>query len=281
MPLISKPEFIQLLSSEYLRSINDNKEQYYIGMGNPNADILIVGKEKALDLNNDYYAPIIQHESKLNVEHWIDIFDNYNDLTDSFNPILLQRISPLSGFNPFCPMLFPLTANIVNSSSRHTYRIIETLISRGRINDFSFTENNTFDHCFLTEVNHIPALNNSGFNREISTHRNRDLFISSNPFFQSFRIVVVHVGVNSTKYIGARNSMERLLCVQRLFNGGVNNIPITITLGINRAGRCIEADLYINEVNNSIVVVCNQLSGAAGWTNEALINLKTELGIVV
>ena len=276
MALIKKTEFTSLLNSPFLRSLSENKEQYYIGMGNPNADILIVGKEKALDLNDENYLPIIQHESNLNIDHWMSVVDSYNDLSNSFDSLLMKRTSPLNGFNPFCPMLFPITAQLVHSKPGHTYKKIEKLLNLGEIDDFSSPENNVFNFCFLTEINHVPTLRNATFNRVNLAHQSRKSFISNNAFFQSFKIVVIHVGVNSRNYIGARNSEERFLNLQNMFNSELQNEPQRLVLDVNNAGRTIEADLYFNSKNTSLVIVCNQLSGSAGWTNTALSNLRSE-----
>jgi hypothetical protein len=276
MTLITKPEFISLLRSTFLRSINENREQYYIGMGNPNSDILIVGKEKALNSDDEKYTQIIQHESNLNIDHWISIVDSYNHLSNIFDSILMNRTFPLEGFNPFCPMLFSQTAKIVQSKPGHTYWKIQKLINSGRIDDFSSPKNNVFNYCFITEINHMPALRNSGFNRVNNSHRNRELFISNNPFFHSFKVVIVHVGVNSKKYIGSRYSETRFLSLQKMFNSELINNPQTIQLDVNQAGRAIEADLYFNNKKTKLVVVCNQLSGSAGWTNNALLNFTSQ-----
>ena len=254
-------------------NILKNSENY-IGMGNPDSNILFVGQEKALNVNDEIYDPIVNHESVLNYAHWNDIVVNHLGITDNFSPDLMTRLAPLNGFNPFSPMLFPPTAAIVQPLGGHTYRKIEALLNARigvRILNIFETEiftDSIFSECFLTEISDKPSLKRAG-NRMTPA---RDIFISSNEFYKSFKTVVVNVGLNSTDYIYSRNSEERYIFLKTNFNNGLLNQPITIDLGGNK-----EADVYINPENNSKIIVCNQLSGSAGWSNDQLTRLSAEL----
>ncbi len=280
MPIINKPSFIELINSiNNLTIQNEDRPAYYLGMGNPNSDILIVGKEKALDLNDEVYYPIINHESLLNINHWTDLIQNYNNLEDPFHNILLQRIGNLNGFNPFSPLLFPQIANIVHHNGGHTYQKISYLISLvypvTNLFENILFENSIFSKFFLTEINHTPALNNANFNLTNFMNGPRYNFMSASDFYKSFRIVIVHVGLNSPKYIGSRFSVGRYQLLRSLFNKNLENNPQTLNLGENNNGQ-IQADLYTADVGANIIV-CNQLSGSAGWTNNSLIQLSEEI----
>ena len=117
-------------------------------------------------------------------------------------------------------------------------------------------EDNFFNHCFTTEVNHIPSKYSSHFK---STLDRRELL--RDPFFKSFKYVI----------IGAIGSIE-VKEIEDIFG---SNLPFeTIKIGENKK-REIEIKVLKNEFQK--IILCNQLSGAAGWTTNAIKNLIAEI----
>jgi hypothetical protein len=267
---ITKQSFINIFINENIQKNSKN----YIGMGNPDSEILFVGQEKALNVNDEIYIPIVNHESVLNYAHWNDIVSKYLKIIENFSPDLMTRLEPLNGFNPFSPMLFPPTAAIVRPLGGHTYKKIGALLNaRIGVRNLNIFETNIFtdsifSECFITEISDKPSLTRAGNPMTPS----RSSFISSNEFYRSFKTVVVHVGLNSRDYIYPRNSAERYNFLNINFNNGILNPPIVVVLGGNK-----EADVYLNPENNSKIIVCNQLSGSAGWSNDQLTSLSAEL----
>jgi hypothetical protein len=267
---IEKKSFINIFNNTNIQKNSKN----YIGMGNPDSEILFVGQEKALNLNDEAYSPIVNHESVLNFAHWNDIVSNHLGITDNFSPDLMTRAEPLNGFNPFSPMLFPPTAAIVGPLGGHTYKKIRALLNaRNGARELNIFETNIFtdsifSECFITEVSDKPSLTRSGN----PMTQSRSIFVSSNEFYRSFKTVVVHVGLNSKDYIYARNSVERYNFLKINFNSGILNPPIVLFLGGNK-----EADVYENPLNNSKIIICHQLSGSAGWSNDQLQILSEQL----
>ena len=77
-----------------------------------------------------------------------------------------------------------------------------------------------------------------------------------NDFYSSFTKI----------FIGAKGYLK-IDEIKILFNIDTNNNGIDIELGRNKQ-RVITAKIF--EDNNRKIVYCNQLSGAAGWTNGAI-----------
>lgn len=62
-------EFIDLVYST-------ENQQNYIGMGNPNASILIIGREPAHDLNTDIGRDAFHQDQELSRSNWKNLFEN-------------------------------------------------------------------------------------------------------------------------------------------------------------------------------------------------------------
>lgn len=195
MPLVNIHVFLDLVKCLCEQEIA-NHEQYYIGMGNPDADILVVGQEKALlaggkiytddyiqdfltlvdlgmlprnSLPENFGATIYNQECSLNIHHWCDIINNYNGLNDPLDTVLLNRAIPYTNFNPFHPLLFPPTWRIVNGRHGHYYYGLERLINAyagmqappytTRIIPATPWVESSFSKCFITELSVIAARN--------------------------------------------------------------------------------------------------------------------------
>lgn len=228
MPLIQKNSFLNL--------IKKNTLEEYIGMGNPNSNILLVGSEKAFNVDNQ---PLIaHHELNFNYEHWKNIVHHYNHLTDPYDNLLLTRPYPLDGFNPFNPLFLLDTRCIVMPRGGHTYHKIKRLINHfqgihhhpdtyidptlpeGDVFDF-----NTFSKCFITDLSSTPATNQKKANFKLDeflkSKRYDFLLNHASSFYQDFKTTILYFGKNEN-YIGRVNSDQRL-SVLRIFNPSVTH----------------------------------------------------------
>lgn len=217
---------------------------FYIGFGNPNSDILFVGKEKAFDISNR--PELFIRESINNTLQWTSIYQN--NQFEINHPQILQNL----GFNPF----FPKSYHTKNFPSRHTWGIYSTIVNglyniNLMLNESINFQNSFFSRCFTTELNHIP----SSYSKGIKMSPIRQNFFM-NDFYRSF----------SKIFIGAIGYLT-IIELKTLFNIDPNNNGHIITLGRN-SQREISARYF--EDQNRKIVYCNQLSGAAGWTNEAI-----------
>jgi len=280
------PKFVKIFDSvnekfkaNMKKKSDENPEVYdpsfpYIGMGNPNADILLVGKEKALS-NDPIYDQIIKHELNLNFFHWFDLHCNNKLYITPLDPSILTRTGILNGFNPFNPLLFTPTKTIVGKKHGHTYYGIQRFInaheSKHKLKTTSLFESLAYSDCtfskvFLTELNTKTALTSSHSNFNLSTFLNekngRYDFIKNCEFFQNFKIVIIYAGKDA-KYVGKENSKEREALIQ-IFNPLLRNSDCKTVLNFQ---------IYTT-TSGSTVVLCRHF--AAGFSKDIaneLVNL--------
>lgn len=142
---------------------------YYIGFGNPNAKILVVGKELAIDPIKNQKA--FKEESVENPIHWKKIIESGQVL--DFNP------------------LFPYD-NQYKKSGGSTWSQYQRLCDL-LIDEMHVSENNHFFYnFFITEANTTPSKNSPG--RENLVFEPRIDFFKSNSFFQNFEVIIVASG---------------------------------------------------------------------------------------
>jgi len=256
MPLINKNSFLNL--------INDytSESSEYIGMGNPNSNLLLVGSEKAFDVN---LQPLIaHHELYHNNMHWKDLVCNHNTLYDPYDGELLHRPHPLDGFNPFNPLFLDETRQIVMPLGGHTYKKIKKLINdfqhlnhlpANDINPITTPGNNfelnTFSKCFITDLSCIPANNQNKANFQLDeflqSERYNFLSHHASSFYQDFKTTILYFG-NNTNYIGIVNSPQRL-SILRIFNPSITHADRQI---INING--IEFECYIPKNGSKVIL---------------------------
>lgn len=159
--------------------------KYYIGTGNPNADILIIGKEPAIDKKNTE-----QHKIEIlnNVENWDrDLQKNQVEI-DNWNE------------NNYSP-LYPYKGQIlkINKTNTNNVGTSQTWCNYQKLANMIYgNENNTFidfhEKIFLTELSSIPNKNtkdakkDAKFKEEIEFRKE----VLKSEFFDSFRIVIVN-----------------------------------------------------------------------------------------
>ncbi|MBK9288074.1 MAG: hypothetical protein IPN38_10400 [Flavobacteriales bacterium] len=220
--MVKNRAFISILAPEP----SNEDEKPYLGMGNPDADILFVGSEKALDKARLIHGSIIRHELSLNFAHWHDILTRSSPF-DPFDPTLLARSAPLNGFNPYSPLLFPSTLAIVSKYwAGRTYAGMERLMNAyedlkkmpktAACEQIAF-HSSIFSKVFITELSDLPATSQSKARFRLTPYLSSPRYhfmtgIAAN-FYTGFRTVVVYCGRNP-KYVGKVGSCERLQIVR-------------------------------------------------------------------
>jgi len=275
MPLINKPSFLNLITALAAEGFDpavmmENpiaaaQLNPYVGMGNPDSDILMVGTEKALSVVNPAHAAILVHELYLNVSHWNDLIVNHNHLTHPFDPNLLARFAPFTEFNPFSPLLFEITRQLVLGHHGHTYYGLERLLMQYEaINGLAPTNvmeninfhDSSFSRCFITEISARPAvnLNQAKFNLAHFFTGNRYHYMTAQAaaFYQSFRTVVMYAGKNA-KYVGNAGTQNRLQII-RIFNTNLTHADIHI----------LPDHVYYDNGTGARVILCRHLSSGFG-----------------
>ncbi|MDT0691575.1 hypothetical protein RM549_17420 [Salegentibacter sp. F188] len=173
-----REEFIDLNRFANLKwqekfAINSKPEPnpYYLGFGNPNADILIIGQEMAIDPIKKPEA--LEMESFRNTEHW--------------NHIIEEKITDpdysFSGKNGFKNPRRPYTGK-----AKGTWKSYEDIIQKSTGQKF---EKNLefFEHCFITEINTAVSKRQKGYLN--SEERNS---IITHEFYKSFSTVILATG---------------------------------------------------------------------------------------
>lgn len=151
----------------------DTANPYYIGKGNPHADILLIGKELAIDPVSNPKA--FQNESIKNPEQWHDIIHG-KSIENKFDP------------------RWPYEKSLPKSAGA-------TWNQYQRLNNLLFDDNqsetaSTFFHkFFLTEINTTPSKYSPGRSKILGElHLARMRMFKEEQFFQGFPIVIVAAG---------------------------------------------------------------------------------------
>ena len=195
-------EFIDLVYSA-------ENQQNYIGMGNPNARILIIGREPAHDLQSkkedkkllaekDY-----ERDQILNKPNWKNLIED-----KPLSGVLWKgRVEVCNPRRPF-PNQKCLRADGNNDGTATTWIWYQKLVDLilGREYDrrlYSLRLLDFHDFCFHTDISSAAAKNLATTNKDAKTasveERSRELF--SHPFFRQFPIVILGIGTDVGQYV--------------------------------------------------------------------------------
>ncbi len=227
--------------------VEGNSANLYLGTGNPNSNILIIGKESAIDsvLNKEQYEREI-------VNNAIDWRRNLAEDTKQ------ELVNSWFGSNPSYNPLYPYKGQLNKIENKKTGRnggTSTTFYNYQKLIDKLFNENqkslniNFHEKCFITELNSATAEYSHLVNveeRNNSIEKRQDLLTHS--FYQSFPIVIIAVG----HYVRDFNiDIQNLFKVK--FNAEIGTIPVSKTNYIN---------LHYDDLANPsrIVIHTNQLS---------------------
>lgn len=201
----------------------------YIGTGNPNAKILIIGKECAIDLQTDNGQRQYQREIKNNLNLWLQNSKTnlqYTDIQDWFTNIADEiKFNPLF---PFYGQLFKKDRINKNGESNKgtnaTWMNYQKLIDK--IRGVSRTNDKLIDFhkfTFISELNDVCFPKSPvTYNHEIAEsikQRTNNLFNQS--FFQSFPVVIVATGMYQRLY---QDEIDLQKCFKVTWDGKTNNV---------------------------------------------------------
>ncbi len=180
---------------------SDDELLKYIGTGNPNADILIIGKESSVEDEN---SEQFKFELKRNFKDW-QRKRNYNqdDVLDFYTWNDYDPIYPYKG------QKYNVDNGSNNGTSRtwYTYqKLINYIFDTPNNKDTDFHKN-----VFITEVNSIPSRKTK--DADISSIEFRKDLILKSDFFQSFPIVIIS-GVEYFKITTNNNEIEEIFKVK-------------------------------------------------------------------
>lgn len=191
------------LFSELLENLHTNKsvidEYKYIGTGNLNANILIIGKEVAISKESEKEK--YKSEILLNFDFWYKYRNKTINENDGFNPIY-----------PYKGQILKINNKKGNWGTSRTWLTYQKL--HNKIFNNEKNENINFhDDFFLTEVNSTPSRKNVDAIKDSISFRKNKIMTSS--FFQNFPIVIISgVGYFKTKKENyCKNEIEEIFQV--------------------------------------------------------------------
>jgi len=181
---------------------------YYVGFGEPDADILFVGKEKGFDLisvplqNGRNSIDKLFHESILDYFHWAKMVA-FAQTGGVINDAYINNFADTGNFD-FCPM-FQLAQNYYNAkynesvvfeTAGFTWKLYQKLVNKIINTAYAYDRGSTvcsntfFSKCFMTELNYIPVEGGADFNWGAFNGFRRGFL--SHDFYKTFPIVIVN-----------------------------------------------------------------------------------------
>ncbi len=246
----------------------------YIGMGNPDANLLFVGSEKAFDKTKSDIIDL--HERKLNYLHWYNIINSYGNINDHLHPDLKLRYK-LKGFNPFSPITLDETSSAVYSGP-HTYKKIEKIVNAqimsyrpmafktkfDEIAPKSF-EKSSFNYCFLTDISDFPKKRQKDGDKfkydefkKSCRYKHLNDNNSIGGFYRDFKNILIYAGKD---YTGSHASDQRNDII-RIFNPKINPI--------HDYQRGEISDIYQSKNGGAKIIFTNQLTSRAFNTDYSI-----------
>lgn len=214
---------------------------YFIGYGNPNSDFLFIGQEKAFDISTS--QDLLLQESVNNNFQWKKIKEG--------------TLTPLI-FNP----KFPRKYHNHKLKRGHTWDFYSRVISpfynlnqRELINETQIFSKSFFNYCFVSEINDVPRKRNK---KDIIKNERKKFL--KNSFYKTFKYVVIgastSLGENPDEVIKEIFDAD-LVKGDRLVGYYGKKKPMKRTVSLYRSDK-------------QSIILCNQLSGSAGWTDKHL-----------
>ena len=189
---------------EFKALLNDPKwNGQYIGIGNPNAKILIVGKECALDNKTLLYQRTFE-------QNWADWVSNIKTKTGFENIVEWETDNEIfEKYNPLFPFfkqkykrLKKLKNGSFNGGTSYTWFNYQKIINLYR-NRMGHQENQDyidfFKDCFITELSSVCRPNNNRISSEEKKKTERSIaerydLIKEAPFFHKFDTIIMACG---------------------------------------------------------------------------------------
>ena len=209
-------------------------KSHYIGLGNPNAKILIVGKECAYDVTekgckNEFY----ENEILKNFDKWQEL-DSSRSLEDVHNWVENDKLD-WDIFDPLAPykgqyFTFGKSKGATSRTWYNYQKLVNIIRDLGK-SDISknISSIDFYKDCFITELNELCRRNNKKVPAEEkrateSSIRNRfDWMMATSSFWSHFKTVILACG----PYADAlRNDLNLTHCIF-----GNANVISTVSIG--------------------------------------------------
>lgn len=252
----------------------------HIGLGNPNANLLIIGMELGFEESKEFPAHALKHWqcSSSPVDYYKRLFIN-EVLLNYYLWYAKVHGQDIPGHqlcrfqNPEFP---PSFCHLFNKEKRglHTWKMISNVVEHVAGQTFQFTTDNPqqsfFRHCFLTELNLVPSSKSifiDGLTRgriSIPDIERRFHFLTHNGFYTDFKSIVFGCRSYLKQHIDQYEAK-----IEKAYNVKKDQF-FTPTRNIK--------EVYVGE--NKRIFVTNQMSGANAWSKNEFELLGSMIGNV-
>ena len=165
----------QRSKSDYCGQMLPKPNPFYIGFGNPDANLLIIGQEKAIDSNKDAGKRQMELESTCNPCQWMELMkNNITDIDYKFDKEAIFK-------NP----RFPYDGKPLRGNTWNQYQQLVTRL----FPDMDKRPNSFLLEAFITELNHSVSPTKLGNER----NPERVSFMSHD-FYKSFPMTIIAAG---------------------------------------------------------------------------------------
>lgn len=182
---------------QLINDLEAMKSHPFIGYGNPDANILIVGKECAFSENSDVWNKFY----KPNFIQWKESFEGHGfSYTSGNEPYDFGH----GNFHPIFPFFEQRNKRGKNkgdtSATYYYYQRLIDMVRAGSATQYEkFPNIDFFKDCFITELNDICRPNDNGLSKvqhvEIENHiRERFDWMRRTNFFNQFKVVILACG---------------------------------------------------------------------------------------
>lgn len=182
-----RKEFIELIES--LKNEED-KNLRFVGLGNPNSKVLIIGKECSFNLKSKQDSFLNKMENQDNLQQWIYNIENRIDLDTlpywDNNPDLYNPLYPYKG-------QFNKAKRNNNDGTSQTWvqyqKLIDRILQKDKPERIDFHK-----YAFITELSDIPMPGSRKAEETKESINIRCQKLLSHDFFKTFPFVIVHCG---------------------------------------------------------------------------------------
>jgi len=191
-----------MLNNQNFINLVKSKKFEYLGMGNPDSDILIIGQEHAVDLVKQ--ADRARIEVDENRAEWEEILNG-----GSGERYFVEKYKGKSIHYYFTPATGYQYSNVEGgtrlSFEHGTFKVRGTWPNYKKMLDGMLGQQteafDIFDRCFMSELSAICAVSNRDTDRDTtkkSVDSRKGLWVD--PFFQGFKTVIIAAGRYDDKY---------------------------------------------------------------------------------
>jgi len=192
-----------------------NEKSLFVGTGNPESRILIVGKEASIAGDNKEQVDL---EIKANISLWMRDVDK--QLSEIENCVIDAQTNNFSPLYPYKGQVKKRDARIRNPKAAYNLGTSPTWLNYQKLRDAILETNsdviNFHENCFITELNQITSRysshqdNDNGKRERMIAKRMNTIFLSD--YIKSFPVVILACGAYINEYridIGSLFSVEQ------------------------------------------------------------------------